>query len=178
MNTMPYVDRKGIAYRCGEFFPSELSPFGYNETVAAERFPLSREEVIARGWRWQDNIQRTKGKETLIPERIPNTIQDTQDTITEEVLRCVSCERNYKIIPNELMFYRRMDIPIPRKCFFCRHDDRFSRQNPYFLWHRQCDCAIAVHGHIARCPNEFETSYAPDRPEIVYCEQCYQAEVV
>jgi len=27
------------------------------------------------------------------------------------------------------------------------------------------------------CPNKFETTYAPDRPEIVYCEQCYQAEV-
>ncbi|MBI4119570.1 MAG: hypothetical protein HY456_01835 [Parcubacteria group bacterium] len=27
------------------------------------------------------------------------------------------------------------------------------------------------------CPNEFETSYAPERSEIVYCEQCYNAEV-
>ena len=27
------------------------------------------------------------------------------------------------------------------------------------------------------CKNEFETSYAPDRPEIVYCEQCYNEEV-
>lgn len=28
------------------------------------------------------------------------------------------------------------------------------------------------------CPNEFETTYSPDRPEIVYCEECYNAEVV
>lgn len=28
------------------------------------------------------------------------------------------------------------------------------------------------------CPNEFETSYAPERPEIVYCEDCYQNEVI
>lgn len=28
------------------------------------------------------------------------------------------------------------------------------------------------------CPNEFETTYTPDRPEIVYCEACYLAEVV
>ncbi|MBI5220855.1 MAG: hypothetical protein HY978_03420 [Candidatus Liptonbacteria bacterium] len=34
------------------------------------------------------------------------------------------------------------------------------------------------HFHGAEsCPNEFETSYAPDRPEIVYCESCYNAEV-
>ena len=30
----------------GEFFPSSLSPFGYNETVAQEYFPLTREEVL------------------------------------------------------------------------------------------------------------------------------------
>ncbi|MDI6602737.1 MAG: hypothetical protein QME57_01275 [Patescibacteria group bacterium] len=28
------------------------------------------------------------------------------------------------------------------------------------------------------CPNEFLTTYAPDRPEIVYCEKCYLQEVV
>jgi len=28
------------------------------------------------------------------------------------------------------------------------------------------------------CPNEFETLYAPVRPETIYCEQCYQREVV
>lgn len=33
------------------------------------------------------------------------------------------------------------------------------------------------HSTNQSCPNEFETSFAPDRPEIVYCEECYQAEV-
>ncbi len=33
-----------------------------------------------------------------------------------------------------------------------------------------------LHGE-KHCPNEFETSYAPDRPEIIYCEKCYQQEV-
>lgn len=27
------------------------------------------------------------------------------------------------------------------------------------------------------CQNEFETSYSPDRPEIIYCEKCYQQEI-
>jgi hypothetical protein len=33
------------------------------------------------------------------------------------------------------------------------------------------------HHENNHCPNEFETSYAPERKEIVYCEQCYNAEV-
>ncbi|MEI8092157.1 MAG: hypothetical protein WCG98_08430 [bacterium] len=30
----------------GEFFPTSLSPFGYNETVAMEYFPLTKEEAM------------------------------------------------------------------------------------------------------------------------------------
>gem|GEM_PF-6545051 len=30
----------------GEFFPSSLSPFGYNETVAQEYYPMDRRGVI------------------------------------------------------------------------------------------------------------------------------------
>ncbi|MBI5622130.1 DNA-directed RNA polymerase, partial [Candidatus Falkowbacteria bacterium] len=29
----------------------------------------------------------------------------------------------------------------------------------------------------AGCTNEFETTYAPERPERVYCEECYQKEI-
>jgi hypothetical protein len=36
----------------------------------------------------------------------------------------------------------------------------------------------ATHFHGAEpSANEFETTYAPERPEIVYCEQCYNAEI-
>ena len=39
----------------GEFFPSSLSPFGYNETVAQEYFPMTREEVIGKTlFNWSD----------------------------------------------------------------------------------------------------------------------------
>lgn len=152
----------------GEFFPSKFSPFGYNETVAPEQFPLSKEHALKQGFNWQDNIQRTIGKETIAPEAIPEAIRDISDSILQEVLRCIECKRNYKIVPNELLFYRHMSIPIPRRCFHCRHEARIKRRNPFKLWHRKC----------AKCDNEFETSYAPDRPEIIYCESCYQQEIV
>ena len=31
----------------GEFFPSSISPFGYNETVAQDYYPMTREEVFS-----------------------------------------------------------------------------------------------------------------------------------
>ena len=62
-----------------------------------------------------------------------------------------------------------MKIPIPRICPECRHIERFKNRGPNKLWHRQC--------MKKNCNNEFETSYAPDRQEIVYCESCYNKEV-
>jgi hypothetical protein len=48
----------------------ELSPFAYNETIAQDNMPLTKEEANAQGFRWEDDIQMTKGKETLQARRI------------------------------------------------------------------------------------------------------------
>jgi hypothetical protein len=151
----------------GEFFPMNISPFAYNESMAMLSFPLSKEEVLNRGLKWQDNIQQTRNKTTQ--SNIPDRIGDVSDLIVGEILECLICKRNYKIIQEELNFYRKWSIPIPRYCFFCRLSRRFELRGPSKLWHRKCMCE--------GCNNEFETSYAPERPEIVYCESCYQKEV-
>ena len=78
----------------------------------------------------------------------------------------------------ELELYKRLDVAVPALCPNCRHYARIRQRNPLKLWHRSCMCDKQNHTHKGKCPNEFETSYAPDRPEIVYCEQCYQAEIV
>jgi len=178
MNKMPYADNIGNIYKYGEFYPIELSPFGYNETLAMEDVALSKEEINKKGFNWQGNIQRTTGKETLKPKNIPDSIGDVKDSILDEVLVCIDCQRNYKIVLNELIFYKRMKIPIPRRCFYCRHSARLKYRNPFKLWHRTCMCDKKNHEHgVRKCEVEFETSYAPNRPEIVYCERCYQQEV-
>ena len=178
MNSMPYKDKKGNIYKYGEFYPAELSYFGYNETSAPEHFPLTKEEALEKGYKWQDNLQKTSGKETLKPENIPESINDVNDSILNEVLACIECGRNYKIVPNELNFYRKMKIPIPRRCFYCRHEARLRRRNPFKLWHKTCMCDKENHFHgEGKCKVEFETSYAPERLEVVYCEKCYQQEV-
>ena len=153
----------------GEFFPVSMSHFGYDETMAQEYFPLSKEDALAKGYKWWDTLQKTTGKQTINPENLPESIFDISDSILNEVLSCVECERNYKIVQNELNFYKKHLIPIPRKCFYCRNSARLKLENPFKLWHRKC--------MKEGCVNEFETSYAPERPEIVYCEKCYQGEV-
>ncbi|MBI4239439.1 hypothetical protein HY620_00425 [Candidatus Uhrbacteria bacterium] len=152
----------------GLFFPSHIAPFAYNESVAQDYMPLTKEEVLAQGYRWQDDLPMTTGKETVSTGSLPDHIASVTPAITKEVLACDQCKRNYKITPQELSFYQKMSLPIPRLCFHCRHIDRIKRRGPMKLFNRNC----------AKCQKQISTTFAPDRPEIVYCESCYQQEVV
>ena len=148
----------------GEHFPKENSFFAYNETTAQEYFPLTKEQALLQGYKWKDPDSRNNLPQTV---QVPEKIQDTPDSIQKEFLACKECGKNYKIIPQELVFYRKMDIAIPTICPDCRHKARMNLRNPRKLWLRIC----------ARCGREIQTSYAPERPEIVYCEECYLKEV-
>lgn len=194
MNDMPYRDNLGRIYRYGEFFPVEFSPFAYNETMANDFFPLTREEAETRGFLWREKEMR-EYTITVPSAEIPDHINDVSDTIVREILGCEVCGSAYRVIASEVEFCRKNSIPVPRRCVECRFKHRFKLINPPKFWHGTCQCAggfsfprLALgyqyknevqHFHgSAPCPNEFETSYTPERPEIVYCEQCYNSEVV
>ncbi|MCX6723631.1 MAG: hypothetical protein NT155_00460 [Candidatus Staskawiczbacteria bacterium] len=162
----------------GEFFPFSLSPFGYNETQGTIYMPRSKKEALALGMKWEELASGTFGKETISPENIPDSIIDVSENIIKEAFRCIECNRNYNIVKAEFDLYRRFIAPIPRRCPQCRYLNKIALRPPRKLWHRQCMCNKDHTHHTGQCTNEFETSYAPDRPEIVYCEQCYQQEVV
>lgn len=142
------LKREGIY---GEFFPPTLSSFGYNESCVQEQFPLIKEQALAQGFKWEDLERGTYGKEN-----------------GKDIFACKVCRRNYLIIPREAEFYERFSIPTPDMCPDCRHLRRFTARGPNKLWQRNC----------AKCNASFETNYAPDRPEILYCEQCYQNELI
>jgi len=177
MNKVPYFDKKGNEYKYGEYFPIEISPFGYNETVSQDYFPLSKEEIFKNGYNYIEK-EKPEYKATITAKDLPDHIKNTDKSILTVVIECESCQRPYKIIQNEYIFLKRFNLPIPRKCFECRHQERFKKVNSPKLWHRKCMCDKINHFHGAeKCGVEFETSYALDRPEIIYCEKCYQQEV-
>ena len=183
MNVIPYKSKKGLVYKYGEFFSFELSPFNYNETIAQEYFPLTQEQALQRGYLWKESEPRNY-QITLKKEDIPDHIQDVGDDITGQVIACEhegkcleQCTEAFKIISEEFKFYKRMNLPLPRLCPNCRHYKRLKQRNPLKLWHRKCMCDKKHIHHEEHCEVEFETSYAPERSEIVYCEKCYQQEV-
>ncbi len=184
MNAVPYRDKKGLVYKYGEFFPSELSPFAYNETIAQEYFTKTKEEMIKNGYAYRAPVEKDY-QTTIKSVELPDHVKDAPDSIIEEVIACpndgdekTQCTKAYKIIKSELEFLRNNNIALPRYCPNCRHYKRLKQRNPLKLWYRSCMCDKAGHFHGEnKCIVEFETAYSPERRETVYCEKCYQQEV-
>jgi len=144
----------------GLFFPPSIATFAYNESLASEYFPLTREEARAKKFAWREKDPKEYQSQTV---EIPDAIANVPDTITKETLACADCGKNYRIIPQELAFCRRQNVPIPRCCPECRQKKRMALRNPRKLYNRTCE----------KCSKEMQTTYQPSRPEIVYCERCY-----
>ncbi len=190
MIDMPYTDEKGRVYKYGEFFPPMFSAYGYNESQGYEYFPIPKEEVLELGFNWRTPDTRNYTV-TKTSKNLPNSIADVPDEITQEVIECMHHEENshnkdcgancmtaFRLTPEEVQFYRQMNVPLPRLCFNCRHVERVHWRNSPELYQRSCMCEEASHDHAGKCPVEFETTYSSERPEMVYCEQCYQKEII
>ena len=146
----------------GQFFPATLSPFAYNETIAQEHFPITEKEAKKHGWPWRNEQPSAENYLGPTPD-ISVAIDDIADDITKQVLTCSITGKPYRIIPQELKFYREMKLPIPSTCPDQRHAERMARLNPRKLWNRTC----------SNCKKEIRTTSSPERKEIVYCEDCY-----
>jgi hypothetical protein len=205
MDEMPYIDKKGRVYKYGEFFPPEHSLWAYNETWANQYFPITKEQAEEQGYNWRDPAEKNY-KVTILPENLPDHISDVSDSILDEVIACehatkkkgdsyeVGCNQQcataFRILPDELQFYRQMNLALPHLCINCRYYERLKKVNVPKLYHRKCMCNETnlkngkyqntikhFHGE-GPCPNKFETAIADGREEIIYCEKCYQAEFI
>ncbi len=154
----------------GEFFPKEYSPFAYNEAIVNEYMPLTKTEALEQGYRWRDDIPTTRGQGTTAHSALPKNPSDYSDALTKEILTCEKCQKNYKLVSDEISFYSRMGLAIPDHCFNCRHEARMLARNPRILWDTNC----------TYCKKEIKTSYPPPSQKMykLYCEECYRREMI
>ena len=175
MKDMPYEDKNGIKYSYGEFFPSELSPFAYNETTANEYFPLSEDEINKKGFVYFNREARNY-QSTIKCEDIPDDAGDIEESIISEILECENskkgienCTTAFKVIGDEVGFYKRFNIPLPNKCPNCRHSERMNYRTTPRLRSTFC-----MH---ESCGKEILTAYGEEVPNL-YCKECYLQAVV
>ncbi len=156
----------------GEFMPYQLAPCDYNETVAMEYFPLSKEQILKLDAHFhEEKVVQGPDKDFYDP---PADIREVPDSILDKTLKCEVSGREYKITPQELKFYQRMKVPIPRRHPDQRHYDRLKLHGYYRLWEKEC----------AKCQKSMQTVYASDKennahfaPQNVCCEGCYLREL-
>ena len=123
----------------GEYFPVQYACFPYNTTLAQEYFPLSREEVLQRGWKWREEKDEIpQVKKTIPAGKLPETIDAIPDDILNWAVTCEVTKRPFRIIKQELDLYRQLAVPIPHLHPDERHKRRMALRNPRHLWSRKC----------------------------------------
>lgn len=103
-----------------EFFHPSLSPFGYNETVAQEYFPIQKWQLEHYGYH-RSNYQAPIPQADYIIEwsELPTDISLVSDDILQKSIRCEVTGKLFRLQKMELEFYRKHNIPLPR-----RHPDQ------------------------------------------------------
>lgn len=151
----------------GDFFPPHLSPFCYNESPAQEYYPETREGVARFNGRWREALDEKvipEGTKVLEGSQVPDVIPDD---ICSYTILCAETGRPFRYIQQEVDFYKNMSLKLPKIHPEERIRKHGLKMNPFKLWDRQC----------AKCQKAIQTSYAPERPEIVCCEECYIHEI-
>jgi hypothetical protein len=133
--------------------------------LANEYFPLRQTEALALWFPWHEETEQIIKKDNS--KDLPDTIDEVEDDICDEVLVCAVTWKSYKIIPQELQFYKRIWMPLPRKCPNQRHKERMARRNPRKLRNRAC----------MKCWIPITSPYNPKGIETIYCEACYNHEI-
>jgi hypothetical protein len=178
----------------GEFFPPHMSPFAYNESVASVYYPKSKAQAEKFGAYWEDGDFTPKYEGAAYEPKadIADYVgsSEEREKFLSGVIKCTKTGKPFKIMPQELAFYLKNKIPVPTVHSEERFKEILAQRNPRQLYHRKCmnegpssadlsaEASAKVEATDGRCNNEFETTYAPDRPEKIFCEQCYQKSVL
>lgn len=169
MDEMPYIDKNDCVYKYGEFFPIEFSWYGYNNTIVQEFYPLTKEEALDKGYPWYE----TPGGDydiDLTSNDLPETPNEIPDDICTKVISCSDCLGAYKFQTEEVSFLKREKIPLPHQCPECRYKAITKNRLKPNLYNGKC--------MKEGCEEKFQTGFSPESGAIVYCEKCYQQEVI
>lgn len=144
----------------GEFFSPAHSLFPYNDSSAYERFPETKEEVLAKWRKRRDKEEKKFIGEAYIPLDIAEYTNnpDLVEKLLTGTIVCEVTQRPFRIIKQELDFYSKFALQIPRKHPDQRYKERIEdRRLPRTLFTRKCEKTWVT----------ILTPYAPERPEKV-----------
>ncbi|MFA6024602.1 MAG: hypothetical protein WC777_05375 [Candidatus Gracilibacteria bacterium] len=97
----------------GEFFPEEFSHFPYEDSLAQDYFPEAEAQ------------KTTKLPEGILSvEQIPDLVSQVQGDITSFTFLCPVTQKAFKFQGNEIKFYKKINVALPRMSFEARYKNR------------------------------------------------------
>lgn len=162
------IEEMAKVWEWWEFFPANLSPYWYNESEAQEYFPLQKVEALKKNFNWSAyEAPFPKVEKTIPASKLTFSIKEIPDDILNRAIGCEITKRPFRIIKEELEFYRKHNLPVPRRHPDERHKDIMAQRNPRKIYDRVCD----------KCWKDIKTPYPPGKQEIVYCDLCYNKNI-
>lgn len=146
-----------------------FSAQAYNFSNAQLYFPLSNEEIVnLGGYVASDQLTNVGDMEILLKDEIPQTIVEVTDDILDKAIMCTVTGRPFRITETELIFLRKMKLPLPRIHPVARIESRYKFYSIGKNYKVTC----------ANCHKNILSMFSPDESYILYCEDCYNREVL
>lgn len=152
----------------GEFFPPELAPIGYNESMASEYYPLPEDDAKKLGFTWSHfTAPEAVAQNVIQASALSDHIDQIDDSILTSAIRSISSPQLFRITKQELAFYRDHHLPLPRLHPNERYALRLKKRGALSLIERAC----------TNCQTKVETVYSDAAAPTLYCERCYLEKV-
>lgn len=142
----------------GKFFPQSISLFGYNETVAADFYPLTEAEARIRGFLWHTESERSQSAGPVL-----TAAPAGREELLKTVWSCIECGGPHRIQPHEAALHEKIGVPPPPHCFDCRHRARVQQVNKRVFFDRTC----------GSCGQPVRTVQDAGSAPVIYCRDCY-----
>lgn len=153
-----------------EFFDPSLSAFWYNETLAHQLRPLTPEQTQKRWYARQPidyQIDLPENAETTTAKHIQASVDPYSLEHTKKILICTETWKPYRLVQQELDFYKKHALPIPSLHPDKRYHQRLSQRPWRTLYLRTCD----------KTWEQILSVYPQNVSFDVYSEEAYKQEV-
>ena len=147
----------------------EFSAQAYNFSIGQILYPLTDEQIVKFGGYIAKEPETNVGDlEILDKNNLPDNINEVTEDILDKAISCEVTNRPFKIISSELSFLKRMGVPLPTMHPSVRMTSRWKISPVGKKYKTTCK----------KCSKDMESLFDPDLNYIMYCEKCYQQEVV
>lgn len=153
----------------GDGLGLEYSAQAYNVSLGEIAYSLTKEEVEELGGYVAGEGETNVGDiPTISISDVGERITEVDDALLAKAIRCEVTGRPFRIVPTELAFYRKMQLPIPTT-----HPQVRMVEHLHMAPTGKKYSALCAH-----CGKAIYSLFDPKENYLLYCESCYQEEVV